>query len=188
MSRKNRPSTIDRLPKEVREKIAHLRDAGCTLDEIINTLNTLLPSDGLPSRSALHRHVKKQEQVTARMRESRQMVEAIAKNFGDKHTSDISRMNLELMQDIILRVLMVTDEEGEASVVDPKDIMFLATAMEKSAKASKSDFDQQLAAARETERRQTAEKAAEKAAATAKKQGLSAETISAIKSSILGVA
>lgn len=182
-----RPSTIDRLPKEVREKIAHLRNDGRTIDEIIAALNTLLQVDEVPSRSALGRHLKKQEQVVARMRESRQLVEAIAKNFGDKQTSDITRMNLELLNDIILRAQMASDDDGNATVVDPKDIMFLATALEKSAKASKVDFDQQLLAARELERREATKKAAENAVASAKKQGLSADTISAIKASILGV-
>lgn len=158
MQRRHRPSTIDRLPKEIRERIAQLRDGGRTIDEILGALEPLLQQDDVPSRSAMGRYLKRQEQVTARMRQSRQMVEAIAKNFGDKHTSDVTRVNLELMHDIILRVLMATDDEGNAGVVDPKDIMFLATAMDKAAKAGKTDFDQQLAVAREQERRATAEK------------------------------
>jgi hypothetical protein len=187
MARRNRTSTIDQLPKPVRAKIAQLRDKGRTIDEILAVLETLLNDAQVPSRSALGRHLKKQEQVTARIRQSRQMVEAIAKSFGDKQTSDIARMNMELMHDIILRVLMITDDEGNAALVDPKDIMFLATAMEKNTKASKADFDQQLAAAREMERRLATEDAAEQAAATAKKKGLSSDTINAIKASILGV-
>lgn len=187
MNRRNRPSTVDRLPKEVREKIAALREAGRTIDEIMAKLNTLIQDEELPSRSALGRHLKKQEQIMARVRESRQLAEAITRNLGDKQASDVVRMNLELLQDIILRVTMASDEEGNAVVVDPKDIMFLATALEKAAKASKSDFDQQLAAARELERRAATQKAADNAAAEARKQGLSADTISAIKKRILGV-
>jgi predicted nucleic acid-binding protein len=188
MNSKNRPSTIDRLPPEVRERIGFLRDAGRTIDEILAVLNSLVVDDDVPSRSALGRHLKKQDQVMARIRQSRQLAEAMAKNFGDKQTSDVTRMNLELLQDIILRVTMASDDEGDAKIVDPKDIMFLATALEKAAKAGKTDFDQQLIAARETERRQATQKAAENAATAAKKQGLSPETVNAIKASILGVA
>jgi hypothetical protein len=187
MSRKHRPSSVDRLPDEVRERIAQLRNAGRTIDEILAALETLVGAAGKPSRSALGRHLKEQEQVMQRIRESRQLAEALTKNFGDKQTSDVTRMNLELLQDIILRATMASDDDGNAKPFDPKDIMFLATALEKAAKAGKTDFDQQLAAARELERRETTKKAAETAVAAAKKRGLSADTIHAIKSSILGV-
>ena len=184
---KNRPSTIDRLPNEVREEIARQRNAGRTIDEILAVLRSLDGVEELPSRSALGRHLKHQEKVMERIRESRSLAEALAKNFGDKQTSDVTRMNLELLQDIILRATMAGDEEGNAAAFEPKDIMFLATALEKAAKAGKTDFDQQLAAARETERREATKQAADSAVAAAKKQGLSTDTIKAIKQSILGV-
>ncbi|MDX2094349.1 MAG: phage protein Gp27 family protein [Alphaproteobacteria bacterium] len=184
---KNRPSSIDRLPDEVREEIARLRNSGRTINEIMAVLRSLDGIEQVPSRSALGRHLKHQEKVMERIRESRQLAEALSKNFGDKQTSDVTRMNLELLQDIILRATMAGDDEGNAAAFEPKDIMFLATALEKAAKAGKTDFDQQLSAAREIERRAATEKAADSAVAAAKKQGLSADTIKAIKQSILGV-
>ncbi len=187
MAPRNRPSTIDRLPKSVREKIGALRDAGHTIDQIIEALNSLLTVDEVPSRSAIGRHIKKTEQITARIRESRQIAEAITRNLGDKQASDVVRMNLELLQDMILRASTALDDDGNEVKFDAKDIMFLATALEKAAKASKSDFDQQIAEIRELERKETTKKAADTAVAAAKKRGLSTDTIQAIKASILGV-
>lgn len=189
MARKNHPSTIDRLPKEIRDVIARLRQEGRTIDEILAGLRSLdqLAAEDVPSRSALGRHLQNQKVVMERVMESRQLAEALATKLGDKQSSEVVRMNLELLQDAILRVTLKSDGQGNPVVVDPKDLMFLATALEKAAKASKSDFDQQLAAVREIERRETKEKAAEVAANTAKKQGLSAPTIAQIKASILGM-
>lgn len=182
MAKRAYPSTVDKLPKEIREKIGQLRQSGRTLDDIMAVLETLVTEEDLPSRSALGRHVKRIAVVGERLRESRQLAEALAKNFGDKQTSDIARANLELLQDIILK--MITDPDTK---FDSKDAMFLATAMDKAAKAGKTDFDQQVALAREIERREATAKAAEKATAEAKKRGLSADTVAAIKTAILGI-
>lgn len=187
MARRNRPTTIDRMPKEVREKVARLRQEGRTIDEIVAVLETLVPEADMPSRSSVGRHVEKLKRVGERMRESQQLAEALSKNFGDKQTSDLTRASLELLQDIILRTLTESDDAGDGPKFDPKDIMFLATGLEKAAKAGKTDFDQQLATAREIERRATAQKAADNAVSEAKKRGLSAETVHAIKAAILGV-
>jgi len=50
-----RPSSIERLPAELRELIGHLRERGRTIDEILAKLAEL---DVDVSRSALGRHVQ----------------------------------------------------------------------------------------------------------------------------------
>ena len=185
--KKNQPSTIDRLPEEIRERIAALRSAGRTIDEILDALNKLLPTEEVPSRPALGRHLKDWEKVSARIRESRAMAQALSRDFGDKPTSTVARANMELLHSAVLRLLTVAEKEGSASAYDTKDLMFIATALEKTAKASKLDFDQQLAAAKEKERRETLARAADVAASSAKEAGLSGETIDAIRKNILGI-
>lgn len=186
MARRNRPSTIDRLPKSVRDKITQLRDSGRTIDEIVAALDKCLPPEELPSRSALGRHLKSQKEIVARMKESRAVVEAVARSFGDKPTSDVLRMNLELLNDLILRAQIGNDGDEDVSM-KPQELMFLATALQKATQAGKTDFETQLKVELEKERRATKSEAADNAVSEARKQGLTPETVAAIKESILGV-
>lgn len=182
----NRASSVDRLPEEIRRKITELRDKGFTIDKILEVLNTL--TDEPPSRSALGRHLKKQSQVVESIRRSRAIAEGIGRTFGDKEASNVARTNIELLHSMIMRLMSGGDDtDADTIEIDAKEAMFLATALEKATKAQKADFETQLKAALEQERRQTAQKAAEVAVDTAKKQGLSKETVEAIKKSILGI-
>lgn len=183
----NRPSTISRLPEEVREKIAQLREEGRTIDEIMMALDALRVD---VSRSALGRHVKKLDSVTKDMMRARNIAAAIGRSFGDTETSKVARTNVEILHSLVMQLMIGGDGEGEDGQpvkLDPKDAMFLATAMEKMAKASKTDFDQQLKAAEEAARRAEREKAADTVEKEVRKAGLSAETVDAIKAKILGV-
>lgn len=184
MDTRNRPSTISRLPPEVKDRIASLRDQGRTLDEIMQVLNQL---DVGISRSALGRYTKKMDRVASDLRKTREMAQAVARQFGDKEVSQVARTNMELTHTLLMKLMIGGDDDEQEVVIDAKEAMFIATALEKLTKAGKVDFDTQLAAAREQERRDATVKAAEKAATTARSKGLSEETINAIKSSILGV-
>jgi len=83
--------------------------------------------------------------------------------------------------------LMIGQDDEEGVVLDPKDAMFVATALEKLSKASKQDLDTQLIAAREEERTATMEKASKIVESTAKEKGLSAEMVAELKKKFLGV-
>lgn len=179
----SKPSTIERLPDEVRKLIAELRDRGHTIDEILAHLAAMSVE---VSRSAMGRHVKKMEQVTADIRRSRQVAEAVARSFGDKETSQVAKTNIEILHTIMMKSMIGNDEQGEV-VLDAKEAMFLATALEKLSKASKSDFDMQLQVAREEERTATLNKAVDAVGKVAKQNGLSVDTVNAIKQTILGV-
>ena len=64
------PSSIDRLPEEIRAAIGKLRTQGRSIDEILAHLGTM---DVEVSRSALGRHVKRLATLQERMRSSREM-------------------------------------------------------------------------------------------------------------------
>ena len=179
----SRPSTISRLPENIREKIVLLRDQGRTLDEIMAALDAL---DVNISRSSLGRYVKKHEVVAENLRKSRALAEAVGRSFGDAETSKVARTNIELLHSLMMKMMVGEDDDAVVSL-DAKEAMFLATAIEKATKASKADLETQLKARLEQERRQTLEQAATVAADTAKKQGLSKETVDAIKKNILGI-
>ncbi|PZQ46319.1 MAG: hypothetical protein DI551_05235 [Micavibrio aeruginosavorus] len=178
-----KPSSITRQPKEIRDKIAELREAGKTIDEILECLNSLGAD---VSRSALGRHIQKADKVAEKILHSRQMAEAITSKFGDEKTSQVARVNLEMMHSLVLNVLTGADD-GKDVVLKPMDAMLLSTALEKLSKAQKSDVETAIKTAVETERRAAMQKAADVVSREAKKQGLSTETVTAIRSSILGV-
>lgn len=178
-----RPSTINKLPSEIKDMIAQLRDKGITIDEILEHLQNM----GVEvSRSALGRHAKKIDQVAATIKRSQLLASAITDKFGSEESGKVSRGNLEFMHALIQKV-MIGGEDGEEIVLDPKDAMFLATALEKLAKAEKSNIETQIKVAEERARQEATEVAAEVAVTEARRQGLSADTVNAIKSKILGV-
>lgn len=140
-----RPSSIDRLPKEVRELIGSLRSDGATIDEIMAKLSELKAG---VSRSALGRHVKTLAEVGERMRRARVMAEALTARFGDQPDNQVARMNMELMHGMVFEVLTAAagaeDEEGEPVTLDPKAVKFLSGALKDLASAQKVDADRVL--------------------------------------------
>ncbi len=178
-----RKSSIDKLPKEIREKIGQLRSNNHTIDEILVHLNKM---DVDVSRSSLGRHIKKQAAVAESIRKSRQMAEAVTRHFGDKETGKVARTNMELMHSILMKIMVGEEEEQGLIELSPKDAMMLATSIQKLSQASKLDADRELKI-REDERKLAKEEAAKTAVKTAKKQGLSAETVDLIRSEILGI-
>jgi DNA-binding transcriptional ArsR family regulator len=180
----SRPSSVSRLPDEIRLKIGVLRDQGRTIDEILSHLEKL---DVEVSRSALGRHLKKIDAVAEDMRRNRAIAEGIGRTLGDEPTSRVARMNIELLHGMLMKIMTGADEEGGPVTLDAKESMMLAIALEKAAKASKSDLETQIKAAVESERRDATKEAAKAAETSARKAGLSAQTVEAIKASILGV-
>lgn len=143
--RRNTPSSIDRLPPEVKELIGRLRADGRTLDEILAKLHEL---DAEISRSALGRHVKKLADVAAQLRQSREIATSLATQFGDEPDNRLARLNLEFMHGAILRLVTATaeGEDGEVQPVtfNPEEVMFLSRSMQALAGAEKSNMERTL--------------------------------------------
>ena len=180
-----KPSSISRLPKEVREKISELRDRGRTIDEILAHLEELNVE---VSRSSLGRHLKKQAEVAEQNRKSRALAEAVGRQFGDEETSKVARTNIELMHSLLMKCFIGGDaDDAEEVTISAKDAMFMATALQKLSQASKLDVDRELKI-REEERKHAVKEAADVAVKTAREQGLTKEAVAQIKAGILGVA
>ena len=185
-----RPSSIDRLPKEVREEIGRLRDRGRTIDEIMAHLRQL---DVEVSRSALGRHVKDLARMGERLRRSRAMAEGLARELGETPGDQMARLNIELLHSFLNDALaLAEDAEDEAgqkiagALRDPKGAALFAEAVERLTKASRhnQEFVTRIEA-RATERERKA--AAGRAAEAAKARGMSADTAEWIKAQVLGV-
>jgi hypothetical protein len=186
-----RPSTIARLPGEIREAIGRLRDQGRTLDEILTHLQGM---EVTVSRSALGRHVQQMDKVGERLRRSRAISEALVRQLGDAPESKTARLNIEMMHSFLFDFLASAEEGAEegseaalAHVRDPKSVALMAEAVQRLTTASRNNADY---VARLEDRAAAKAKAgaARAAEAVAREKGLSADTVRAIKASILGVA
>lgn len=142
--RRQMPSSIDRLPVELRELIGRLRDKGATIDEIKAKLDEL---DADVSRSALGRHIKGLAEIGAQMRRSREIATALVGQFGDQPDNRLARMNIEMMHGVIMQTVMAASnaegENGEAQPVtfDPEQVMFLARSLQALAGADKANAE-----------------------------------------------
>ena len=178
-----RPSSIDRLPKEVRELIGQLRGDGATIDEIMAKLGELKAE---VSRSAVGRHVKTLAEVSERMRRARVMAEALTARFGVQPDNQVARMNLEMAHGLIFELIAATSgaegEDGQPMQLDFKSAKFLASTLKDLASAEKVDADRVLKL-----KEQFAREAAAAAGSTARALGMSAETVDAIEHAVLGV-
>lgn len=172
-----RTSTVKRLPPELRDEIARLRDNGVTIDEILTKLREL---GATVSRSALGRYVKEMDRVGERMRRSREMAEALVSRLGEE-PSQLTKLNLELAHTVLFD-LLTPDEEGRVSL-DAEGAFFVTSSIQKLASAAKTDADLRMKI-----RKEVAVEAAAKVEKVAKSSGLSADTVSAIKAQILGIA
>ena len=172
-----RNSSIDRLPSEIREKIGQLRQAGKTIDEILEKLKEL---DVDVSRSALGRHCKQLEEVSKSIRQSRIVAEALAKNFGDEGENKVSQVNIELMHSLILK--MMVNNDGETITMDSKDaFLWLLPCKSWFRLPSKTSRMSSSCAA------SSPKKAAQVVDKAGKKKGISAENLDFIKREIFGI-
>lgn len=188
-----RPSSIDQLPEEIRVEIGRLRSMGWTIDQILEHLHGLL--DRAPSRSALGRHIKGMDAVSEKLRQSRQVAEALVRELGDAPESRTARLNIELLHSAIMDLFMkVADNEAEgvnedgraALAGNPEGVALLAKALDHLGRASRSNVEFLLAAEKRAADKATKE-AAKTAETIAKERGIGAETINAIKAGIFGV-
>lgn len=185
-----RPSSIDRLPRPIREAIGRLRQDGATIDEILAHLSEM--EVGV-SRSALGRHVQHLDKLGARLRQSRALAEGLARQLGDAPGDQVARVNIELLHSFLSDTLASAEDETEEgdktrqALRDPKGAALFAEAVERLTKASRhnQEFVEKI------EKRAAAKAQAEAAVrveTAGRAQGLSASTVAAIKASVFGVA
>jgi len=182
-----RPSKIDRLPPDIRERIGALRQDGHTIDEIHAVINTALVELGAEpvSRSGLGRHLQDLDALGEEMRQQRVVAAALVDKFGAEPDDKLFRLNVELMQGLLLKA-NVAARAGGAVALEGQELMFLTSALKNIATASKTDTER----VERIERRAAdlaKRAAASAAAAVGAERGMSKDTIEAIKASILGV-
>ena len=185
----SRPSSVDKLPLEIRDEIGRLRGEGYTIDEILAALREL---DVVTiSRSTLGRHVKGMEKLGAKLRHSRNIAEALVRQLGDEPASRAAQLNIELLHTTITELFLAQngegeiDEDGKAALNgSPEGIMLLAKAMDHLTKSAKADAEYASKIEAKVEARTKREMSAH-VNAVVKKQGLSADTAQALMQGLI---
>lgn len=181
-----RQSSIVRLPPEIKERIGVLFAQGHTLDEILEALAAL---DVRVSRSALHRHKQHIDKIGERLARSRETAEVLVERFGQGLESKTARLNIELIQDVIMQIMAreagEDDDDGKGPET-PMGAMLLAKAVEHLTKAARHDAELTIKI-REQAAAEARAKAAASAEAASKQLGLNAEQAAFIRAEILGV-
>ena len=186
-----RPSSIDQLPELIRSEIGRLRMQGCTLDAILAHLRQL--HGEAPSRSALGRHIQGLDRIGEKMRQSRQVAEALVQELGDGPQSRAAQLNIELLHGAVMDLFMraadgeAVNKAGQAALDgNPEGVMMLAKALDHLAKASKSNVEFLIAVEKRAADKATAA-AAKSVETTGRERGLTRDTIEAIKAGIFGI-
>lgn len=180
-----RPSTIDRLPAEVRDKIGQLRRDGRTLDEILDHLRQL---DVGVSRSALGRHVKSLAEIGEQLRRSETMARFIVEKFGTDSDERVGRANMAILQGALLEILTEEriDEDGQPITLSAGEAKELSLSLQRLVSAQRMDAERQLKLKAEA-RAEALREVEGKVVEAGKQMGWSAETAREVRARIFGV-
>lgn len=186
-----RPSSLKSLPPGILAAVNRLlAEETATLDEIVAKLEEL----GHPrSRSALGRHSLRIKRVGRRLRQSREITEALAREMGDAATQGRQgRVMVELARTLVFDMIeRLTDIDEAAGTVDddgnprqpvinPRDAAFLGKGLAELSRALRYDQDFETKV-REAVREEERERAAAAVKKGGERAGLSAEALRLIE-------
>lgn len=183
-----RKSSISRLPPEIKSYIeAMLATGSQTLDELIADLRERFPaaavSGELPSRSAMHRYGNKLDRKLSAIRASTEaalIIQAHAGDDGDARSGALTA----LIQTELFEALMDLKEADDEDVDAGERVGILSAAAKNIATLTRSSVALKQFQAKVRDATKAAAASVEK---TARKAGLSDETVAEIKARILGI-
>ena len=175
----SRPSSIDRLPDDVKALIGFLRRQGRTIDEIKEQLKEL--SVTIP-RSTLARKTKELDDLADMLVESREMAVTMVDRLSQDpaKATATARLNIELGQALVFKLLR--SYRDDTVTLDGKEAALAMRALKDVMGAGKAVADLRAQLKAEADR-----EAATKAGEAARELGLSADATDAIKKKILGL-
>lgn len=173
----SRPSKISLFEPALKEAVdTAVREGRATVDQIFDMIVSM---GGDTSRSGVGRYVKNANDHLEDYRQAQAQAALWMDKIGKEPDGDVGRMLLETLRMVALRTVRETEK------VNPEDLNFLSNAIKGLAQADKLVVDKAIAL-----RKLIAVEAAKVAtdvAKTAKKAGLTDETIEMIRSKILGI-
>lgn len=174
---RQRKSSIDLLDPRIQAEVnSAIKDGRATIDEIVAMIKAL---GGEASRSAVGRYVRSQNVRLEKYREAQEVAKVWVDKLGSEPDGDVAKLLLEMLRVVSFQTISNMDE------ADPQSIFFLAQSIKNIAQADKLHVDRE-AAVRKLIATQVA-KAAEDVTKTARKAGMSDETVDLIRSKILGI-
>lgn len=178
MKRKaSQPSTIQQLAPSIKEAVdTAVREGRATIDEIVQLIAGM---GGDASRSAVGRYVKNARERMEDYRQATQVAAVWVDKLGSEPEGDVGRMLLEMLRVVAFKTI------GDIQEAGPEDLMLLSKAMKDISSADKLIVDREINLRKLIQAK--AEKVAAEVATTAKKAGMSAETVDLIRSQILGI-
>ena len=107
-----RRSAIHKLPTEIRETIGRLREAGHSIDQILEKLREL---DVEISRASLGRWTQKIDVIGEQVRQSRALAENLRRTLGEQGENRVAALNIELLHGALTK-LIVAESTGEVNL------------------------------------------------------------------------
>lgn len=189
------PSTIRRLPPDVKAALdGWLRDPAVTQVEATERVNALLaevdPDHAPVSRYAVNRYDLSMREVGKRLQESREIAEVWVAKLGSQPGGKLGHLVTEIIRVTAFEAGMVLargeiNADSLPGVLDSVNKLALAAQRLERSSAENERRERQI---RAEERQLAAEEAAEAAERSGARQGLSAETVGAIRRDVLGIA
>jgi hypothetical protein len=181
-----RASSIDRLPRPIRDRIGQLLGEHVTLDAILNALKPLGADAATISRSALGRYAQKIAVVGERIRRSREIAEAVTRPLGEGHESRLMEANLELLESGIFDITGGAEDERPVTL-DPNQAAQISMAVRNIAIARRHDAEFIVKVQRKliADQKAKLEKLEDKAGIG--KRGLDVETLRRVREEIYGI-
>lgn len=191
-----RPSSIDRLPPDILEKFqALLRDPRITQLQAVADINAILEREGHPervSKSAVNRYSMRMEEAGKHLRESREVAEMWIGRLGTGPESKVGQLTNEFVRtlsfdlSLMIRKAMAGELEWDQMPKAVSMLKELAITQHRLEQAQMQNVKRE-AVIRKEERERAAEEAASAAEQSLASQGMSRESIDAIKREILGI-
>jgi DNA-binding transcriptional MerR regulator len=141
-----RPSKVTRLPREIQDRIARLREMGHTIDQILAHLAEMdVAPEEMPSRSGLAVAVQKIDRALEMVQSSRAAAEAMMPRLEEAKEGRTARASIELLQSLTFQVLMAAASDGGGSIkMSAKDAGFYAKALADMTRAQRTDVETTL--------------------------------------------
>lgn len=132
-------SSLKKLPDTIRTKVdAMIKEGEWTIDEIVRYLDEA----GHPkSRSSVGRYVQNIEKVGAKLRQSREITDALVSELGDSSAQGKQgRLLVEMARGLVFDLMMKL-QESENVTLDTKDVAFLGKGLAELGRALRLDQD-----------------------------------------------
>ena len=179
-------SSVDKLPKDLRVMLLEmLNDPSCTQAQIVDAVNAEA-GERVLSNSSMNRYAQKMKRFTEKNRQAREVAEAYLERCGADSRNKMGKVINEQIRLAAYDLMLEIDEIKENPDVDASTLTDILLKVSKSLREI--EQAEKLNAERtESIRKDTLAEAAEAMEATAKSDGLTAETIDKIKKQILGL-